>query len=54
MHGCAMSKSRPKGGFEWIDVEGFELNNFSKNNPKGCILEVDLEYPEDLHDSRND
>lgn len=49
-----MSKVLPTGGFEWIDVEGFEWKKFANDNPKGCILEIDLEYHEDLHDSHND
>jgi len=40
-----MSQNLPTGGFKWIDV-----NNY-KNDPnkKRMILEVDLEYPDHLH-----
>ena len=40
-----MSKFLPTGGFNWIDPEEFDLNKYSSNGLKGCILEVDLKYP---------
>ena len=44
-----MSKRLPTSGFEWmIDDELDDWKHLS------CFLEVDLEYPEDLHDLRND
>ena len=42
-------KPLPVGGFEWMKEE--EKQNW-KNIP--CILEVDLEYPKELHDLHND
>ena len=44
-----MSKPLPTGGFEWMD--GVELENW-REYP--CILEVDLECPEDLHEKFKD
>ena len=49
LYGAAMSKKLPKRGFKWIPNE--ELENW-RNMP--CILEVDLEYPKNLHDSHKD
>ena len=49
LYGWAMSKPLPTDMFEWMNEE--ELNNW-KTQP--CILEVDLEYPEKLHDLHND
>jgi len=40
-----MSQNLPTGGFKWIDVNDYE----NIPNKKGMILEVDLEYPEHLH-----
>ena len=40
-----MSKFVPTGGFEWIDPKIFNLNEYTSNSPKGCVLEVDHEYP---------
>ena len=44
-----MSKHLPTGGFNWMTDK--ELDNW-KHQP--CILEVDLEYREHLHDLHND
>ena len=45
--GYAMPKFLPNG-FKWIDPKDFELNKYTSNNLKGCVLEVDLEYPREL------
>ena len=47
--GWATSQELPTGGFKWMNDE--ELKN-QKDIP--CILEVDMEYPENCHDNRND
>ena len=47
--GWAMMKSLPVGDFKWMDEKEF---GHWKDAP--CILEVDLDYPRDLHDLRND
>ena len=40
----------PYGGFKWLkNADNFDLNSFSENSPIGYILEVDLEYPKELH-----
>ena len=49
LYGWAMMKPLPVGDFKWMDEK--EKENW-KNIP--CILEVDLEYPKDLHDLHND
>ena len=49
LYGWAMSKPLPTKGFKWMKKE--ELKNW-KSMP--CILEVDLTYPEKLHDLHND
>ena len=49
LYGCAMMKPLPVGDFKWMEER--ELENW-KNFP--CILEVDLEYPWELHDLHND
>ena len=45
----AMSKPLPTHGFKWMNES--ELDNW-QSTP--CILEVDLYYPESLHDEHND
>ena len=38
----------PTSGFKWIFPKEFDLNKYTNNSSKGCVLEVDLEYPIDL------
>jgi len=55
LYGWAMSQDLPTSGFDWMAER--ELTNwrtFSKVKGVGCILEVDLEYPDELHDFHND
>src|SRR6218665_83994 len=49
LYGWAKSKTLPTSGFKWMSDE--ELNNLRRTS---CILEVDLEYPEKMHDLHND
>ena len=54
-YGWAMSGYLPYGGFKWLkSVDNFEVNSVSENSPIGYILEVDLEYPDELHVLHND
>ena len=32
----------PVSGFKWIDPKEFDLNKYTSNSSKGCILEIDL------------
>ena len=57
LYGWAMSQPLPYGHFKWLDFkdpEEINLDNYHENSNKGIILEVDLEYPEELHDLHND
>jgi len=51
-----MSKLLPSHGFEWMSDEGniYNWREITEREGVGCILEVDLEYPKDLHDFHND
>ena len=49
LYGWAMSKPLPTHGFKWMKVD--ELETWELHP---CILEVDLEYPKNLHDLHND
>ena len=43
------------GGFKWLkNVDGFDVNSISEKSLIGYILEVDLEYPDELHALHND
>ena len=56
LYGCGMSEKLPTHGFKWLT--GGEIEKIYENrhnlNKIPCILEVDLEYPENLHDLHND
>ena len=57
LYGHAMSEYLPYGGFKWVKVNNESVNrvlNKSDNILHGYILEVDLDYPENLHDIHND
>ena len=57
LYGQAMSQYLPYNGFNWLnqkEISGFCLHSVSENSLIGYILEVDLEYPSELHDSYND
>ena len=49
-----MSKFLPTSGFKWIHPKGFDLNKYTSNSSKGCVLQVDLEYLKELHELSND
>ena len=55
LYGWAMSQYLPTGGFKWFNPEDFLLlDDYTDDSDKGLILEVDLEYPDELHDLHND
>ncbi|KFM64150.1 hypothetical protein X975_22120, partial [Stegodyphus mimosarum] len=51
LYGWAMSQYLPYGEFKW--VKEYDLN-CPDNFEKGHILNVDLEYPKELHDYHSD
>ena len=53
LYGYAMSKFLLMIGFKWIDPKGFDLNKYTSNSSKGCLLEVDLKYPKELRELHN-
>ena len=36
------------------EINNIDLAKYKGNSKKGVILEVDLEYPQELHDLHND
>ena len=58
LYGCAMSEKLPVHSFKWLSNK--EIENLFNNQivqvweKTPCILEVDLIYPEELHDLHND
>ena len=49
-----MPKFLPTSGFKWIVPKEFDLNKYTSNSSKGCVLQVGLEYPEELKELDND
>ncbi|KAL6416835.1 hypothetical protein ACFW04_013141 [Cataglyphis niger] len=55
LYGWAMCQSLPYEDFRWIeDVSSVDLMSVMPNSPISYILEVDLAYPSNLHDSHTD
>ena len=45
----------PYEGFKWFkNVSGFDMVSINEKSPIGYFLEVDLEYPDALHELHND
>ena len=56
LYGWAMSQYLPTSGFRWVDdcrQLAKTIAEHPADSPEGYILEVNLEYPEDLHDAHN-
>ena len=57
LYGCAVSQYLPISNFKWvknIDEVEQKLMKIKNNGSIGYILEVDLEYLQELHDIHND
>ena len=57
LYGWAMSQYLPTGGFKWMtdkQINKIDLAKYNENSEKGLIIEVDLEYPKELHNLHND
>ena len=52
LHGWAMTHYLPYGDFEWMneeEISEIDIDLIDKDSDKGYILEVKLEYPDNLH-----
>ena len=55
LYGWAMSEYLPYGEFEWLEnIDEFDINSINEKSDTGYFLEVDLEYPDELHELHND
>ena len=57
LYGWAMSQYFPTGGFKWLtekQINKINLAQYNEDSNKGLLIEVDLEYPKELHDLHND
>ena len=53
LYGWAMSQLLPTGGFKWVSIDPNEIGELARCD-KGYLLEVNVSYPKELHDSHND
>ena len=53
LYGWTMSQYLPTGNFKWMtdkEISKIDLGKYKADDRNGLILEVDLEYPQELHD----
>jgi hypothetical protein len=53
LYGWAMSQCLPLGGFRWLsagEINKIDLTSYTDRSETSAILEVDLQYPADIHD----
>ena len=54
-YGWAMSEYLSYGEFEWLEnIDEFDINSINEKSDTGYFLEVDLEFPNNLHKLHND
>jgi len=49
-----MSEYMPYGGFRWVETTLNGLDELDETSPIGRLYEVDITYPQHLHDLHND
>ena len=55
LYGWAMNEYLPYGEFKWLkNIEKFNIMSINDKSPIGYLLEVDLEYPEELNELHKD
>ena len=54
LYGWAMSQPLPIGRFRWVSIQPNKVGKLAARTDKGYLLEVDVSYLRDLHDSHND
>ncbi|XP_071651462.1 uncharacterized protein [Temnothorax longispinosus] len=55
LYGWAMCQPLPYADFRWVkNISDFDVTTVALDSPTGYILEVDLEYPQYLHDAHSD
>ena len=57
LYGWAMSQYLPTGNYRWTtdkEISKMDLGKYKTDGKKGLILEVALEYSQELYNSHND
>lgn len=56
LYGHSLSQSMPIGGWKWLtktEIDNFDVTAIADDSDVGYIVEVDLEYPRQLHDKHS-
>ena len=56
LYGWATSQYLPTGNFSWMtnkEIRKIDLGKYKADGKKGLILEVEIEYPQELHNLHN-
>ena len=54
LYSWAMSQPLPAGRFRWVSLKPNDIGELAACTNKGYLLEVDVKYLRDLHDTHND
>ena len=54
LYGWAMNQPLPYSGFKWLTKNDQKNDKFKRETEKGWVLEVNIEYPKELHQLHND
>ena len=57
LHGWAMVQNLPTHGFLWKEAEDLtpqKIDELVKKDKRGYLLEVNVEYPKELHENHNE
>ena len=55
LYGWAMSEYLPYKEFKWLKtIDKFDVTSINEKSLIGYFLEVELKYPEELHELHND
>ena len=57
LYGWAMCKKLPTGGFKWDEPDKYTeemIKNYDEDSSFGALLEVDIDYPKELHKIHRD
>ena len=53
LYGWAMSQPLPTGEFKWVNLDPNQIHELAHKD-KGYLLEVDVRYPTEIHDSHDE
>ena len=54
LYGLAMSQLLSSSKFKWVEIDPDQISDLAASKIKGYMLEVDVRYPTEFHDSHSD